>query len=90
MDEKAVQQGLHIIKTQMPHTYAEIQRLAGVRGKEVFRLVRQGCGGAADCFYAIENGHVVGTPFGKELTDPTLAALIVQYEMGFFMMVAST
>ena len=52
--------------------------------------MRQGCGGAADCFYAIENGHVVGTPFGKELTDPTLAALIVQYGMGFFMMVAST
>lgn len=89
MDEKAVQQGLHIIKTEMPQTYAEIQRLAGVRGGEVYRLVRQGCGGVANCFYAIEDGHVVGAPFSQPLTDPALAALIVQYGMGFFLMIRS-
>ncbi len=80
------QQGLHTIKAHMPQTYAEIQRQAGERGGEVYRLVRQGCGGEPSRFYAIEAGHVVGTPFAQELTDPILAQHIVQFGLGYLLM----
>lgn len=81
------EEGIRTIKAFMPQTYAEIQRLASLRGNEVYRLVRDGCGGKPNSFYAIEDGHVVGTPFAKEHVDPAIAALIVQYGMGFFMMI---
>ena len=34
------------------------------------------------CFYAVEGGHVVGTPFAQAV-DPALAGLIVQFGLGF-------
>ncbi len=56
--------GLATIKASMPKTYADIQaQAAGALGREAFALVRRGLAGKANCFYAIENGHVVGTPF---------------------------
>lgn len=81
------QQGLHTIKAHMPQTYAEIQRQAGARGNEVYRLVRQGCAGEPDRFYAVEAGHVVGTPFAQELVDPLLAQQIVQFGISYFFMI---
>ncbi len=54
-------------------------------GNAVFRLVRRGCGGKPDCFYAVEGGHVVGTPFAQAV-DPALASLIVQFGIGFLVL----
>jgi hypothetical protein len=51
------------IKLTMPHTYAAIQRKAGEIGRSAFALVRRGLGGEPNCFWAMEAGHVVGTPF---------------------------
>lgn len=76
---------LQLIREHMPQTYAEIQRQAQARGNAVFGLVRRGCSGQADCFYAIEAGHVVGTPFAQAV-DPALAALIVQFGIGFLVL----
>ena len=81
------QQGLQTIKAHMPQTYAEIKRLADARGGEVYRLVRQGCGGQPGCFYAVEAGHVVGTPFGADQIDPIVAQSIVQFGASFLMLI---
>lgn len=80
-----VNEGLATIRAHMPQTYAEIKHQAQVRGNAVFRLVRRGCGGKPDCFYAVEGGHVVGTPFAQAV-DPALAALIVQFGIGFLVL----
>lgn len=80
-----VGQGLATIKAHMPQTCAEIQRQAQARGNAVFALVRRGCGGQPDCFYAVEAGHVVGTPFAQAV-DPALASLIVQFGIGFLVL----
>lgn len=88
MDDSKVREGLATVKRHMPQTYAEIQRRAALRGGEVYRLVRQGCGGLPDCFYAMEAGYVVGTPFALQLTDPRLAQYIVQFGVSFFFMLA--
>ncbi len=80
-----VGQGLATIKAHMPQTYAAIQRQAQARGNAVFALVRRGCGGQPDCFYAVEAGHVVGTPFAQAV-DPALASLIVQFGIGFLVL----
>lgn len=84
-EQEAIAKGLHTIKAHMPQTYAEIQRQAQARGNAVFGLVRHGCSGQADCFYAIERGHVVGTPFAQAV-DPALAAAMLQFGVGFFVM----
>lgn len=51
------------IKQTMPHTYLAIQRKAGEMGRSAFGLVRRGLGGEPNCFWAMEAGHVAGTPF---------------------------
>lgn len=66
------------IKAHMPETYKAIQdRVNGVvvqesggpvetvpaYGKAVFALVRRGLRGEPNCFWAMECGRVVGTPF---------------------------
>lgn len=76
-----VKQQLEVIKTKMPSTYAEIkergERVTGkvfdpandlvrAEGSVVYQLVRRGIRGEPNCFYAVERGHVVGTPFNIE------------------------
>ena len=36
-------------------------------GNDAYSLVRRGLRGEANCFYAIEGGHVVGTPFAEDV-----------------------
>lgn len=55
------------IKTQMPETYNSIRDKAKTLGPATYALVRAGIKGQPNCFYAFENGHIVGTPFS--LTD---------------------
>lgn len=51
------------IKQHMPGVYASIQRRAALIGDEAYQLVRRGLRGEPRCFYAMEGGRVVGTPF---------------------------
>lgn len=83
-------QGLATIKAHMPQTYAEIQRQAQARGNAVFGLVRRGCSGQADCFYAVEAGHVVGTPFAQSDVTDQVARLMVGFGCGFLVMLSVT
>ncbi|MDO9235987.1 MAG: hypothetical protein Q7U28_08145 [Aquabacterium sp.] len=55
------------IKQFMPETYASIKSKSEAIGNEAFVLVRRGLRGEANCFYAFEQGRVMGTPF--TLTD---------------------
>ena len=79
--------GLALIKGSMPKTYANIQEQAtGPLGRAAFALVRRALKGEANCFYAIEGGHVVGTPFDRpDLTD-AVAATMVRFGSGFLTM----
>ncbi len=40
-----------------------MQVLIPAQGEEIYGLVRRAIRGEANCFYAIEGGHEVGTPF---------------------------
>lgn len=64
--DQLVAERLAIIKAHMPEVYDCIQERAQHAGPEVFALVRKGLRGEPGCFYAMEAGHVVGTPFGRE------------------------
>ena len=57
---------LDIIKTFMPNVLACIRDRAQHYGPDAFTLVRRGLRGEPGCFYAIEGGHVVGTPLGMD------------------------
>lgn len=83
--EAQVAAGLSLIKGRLPLTYAAIQSRAQQHGQGAFALVRRSLRGEPNCFYALEAGHVVGTPFNQVLT-PDVAALMVQFETGFVVM----
>lgn len=68
------------IKTKMPMTYEQIQRKAQLQGDRVFRLVRRGLRGEVNCFWAMEAGHVVGTPFeASHPVSSVMAQALVQF-----------
>lgn len=73
-----VAEGLATIKASMPRTYADIQAQAKARGNQAYALVRRSLKGEPNCFYAMEGGHVVGTPFDQHLT-----AEVAQYVVAF-------
>lgn len=54
---------LAIIKQHMPNTYKDIQEKQVRAGGGVNQLVRRGVQGEPNCFWAMERGYVVGTPF---------------------------
>lgn len=65
------------IKAHMPETYKSIQAKAQQIGGKAYALVRQGLRGEANCFYAFENGYVVGTPFNLVDVQRDIAQLMV-------------
>lgn len=67
------------IKTRMPNVYAEIQAKAAKIGSKAFNLVKRGCAGQPNAFYAFEAGHVVGTPFSKMDIPRETAYLMVAF-----------
>ena len=69
----------------MPKTYAAIQAQAtGALGREAFALVRRALKGQPNCFYAIEGGHVVGTPFvDMAATLQEVVTLGLMFGIGF-------
>lgn len=66
-----VDQRLQVIKSRMPNVRQAIEDRAALIGNEAFALVRRGLRGEPGCFYAMEGGYVVGTPFGG--ADPRMA-----------------
>lgn len=73
------QDQIQIIKTKMPETYKAIQIKAGQVGNEAYALVKRGLRGEANCFWAMEAGHVVGTPFNMPDLNREMAAAMVQF-----------
>lgn len=79
MDEKqiqaAVERKVAEIKAHMPNTYTSIKERAE-KHKGTFALVRLGLRGEANCFYAIEAGRVMGTPFTGEIQRDVAHAMV--------------
>lgn len=77
-----------LIKAQMPETYkAIVERSAAADlDKQAFALVTRGLRGEPNCFYAMERGHVVGTPFNIPDVTAELAATIVRFGCSFLIM----
>ncbi len=71
--------GVQLIKEKMPKTYASIQAKAEVIGRPAFALVRRSIAGEANLFYAIEAGHVVGTPFEACMLSAEVARWMVAF-----------
>jgi hypothetical protein len=72
------------IRRNMPVVYESIREKAVVIGNEAYRLVRSGLRGQPNCFYAFENGHVVGTPFTQpDDVMPIVGKLLLNYEAQF-------
>ena len=76
---RQVAEGLQLIKAQMPETYRAVQAKAGEIGGDAYRLVREALRGVPSRFYAIEAGHVVGTPFDMPDVTADLARVMVQF-----------
>lgn len=70
----AVSSKIEEIKAHMPFVYASIQRKAQEIGGVAYGLVRRGLSGERGCFYALEGGHIVGTPFFYDHPDQRIAA----------------
>lgn len=83
VSDEAVAQQLDLIKQRMPLVYGAIKERAADMGKAAYGLVRRGLRGEANCFYAFEKGHVVGTPFAHGPITAEAAALMVQFGAAF-------
>ncbi|ATG94784.1 hypothetical protein CQB05_12705 [Paracidovorax citrulli] len=80
MQRTMMEYRLETIRECMPGVHAMIKARAEQIGPEAYALVRRGLRGEPGCFYALEAGHVAGTPFGAE--DPRmqdLAAALVWF-----------
>lgn len=74
------------IKAHMPETYKAIQEKASQVGNVAFGFVRAGLRGEPNKFYAVERGHVVGTPFDLPGVADEVARVIVQFGVTFLIM----
>jgi hypothetical protein len=81
--EAAVREGLDRIKGHMPQTYKSIQDKADKVGRVAFALVRRSLKGEPNCFWAMERGNVVGTPFDDQEITRDIAQLMVQFGVTF-------
>jgi len=68
-----------LIKTSMPETYQAIQDKAKVIGNDAFALVKRGLRGEPNCFWAMEAGNVVGTPFNHTEISRDVAQAMVTF-----------
>lgn len=74
-----VEQDLQRIKSHMPETYKAIQAEAARIGNAAFATVRRGCAGQPNCFWAMEGGYVVGTPFSQSEIQRDVAQHMVSF-----------
>lgn len=70
-----------VIKDHMPKTYESIKARSSESdlGRQAFALVTRGLRGEPNMFWAMEAGHVVGTPFTETTVQADVAALMVQF-----------
>jgi len=71
------------IRRFMPETYKSIQAKAAVIGNLAYEQVRRGLRGEANCFYALEGGRVVGTPYTLPGIQAEVAKHMVQWGCTF-------
>lgn len=74
-----IQEKIDQIKISMPETYKAIQEKAKVIGNEAFVLVRRGLRGEPNCFWAMEGGLVMGTPFNLVEVQRDIAQYMVTF-----------
>jgi len=74
-----INEQIQTIKTKMPETYRDIQKRADKIGALAFALVKRGLRGEPDCFWAMEGGYVMGTPFKLEDSSRDLAWYMVSF-----------
>jgi predicted metal-dependent phosphoesterase TrpH len=74
------------IKDHMPETYKAIQEKAGKIGNLAYKLVRSSLKGEPNQFYAIERGHVAGTPFDMGNVPDEIARLALQFGISYLIM----
>lgn len=67
------------IRDHMPAVYAAIKARAAEAGNGTFELVRRALRGERGCFWAIEGGRVVGTPFYGHPVMNEVGKALVQY-----------
>ena len=65
--DKHVKRVTDDIRAHMPETYKAIQDKSKKIGNAAFLLVRRGIRGEPNCFWAMENGGVVGAPIGSRI-----------------------
>lgn len=61
-----VEADIATIRQHMPETLKSIRSKSEVMGSGAFALVRRGLRGEPGCFYAMERGWVMGTPFAED------------------------
>jgi len=71
------------IKASMPETYKSINAKAQNIGREAFALVRRGLAGQPNCFWCMERGRVMGTPFAGHPIEADVALAMVQFGCSF-------
>lgn len=78
VSDQQVADKLALIKGSMPNVYLSVKAKSAER-PGAFALVRRGLRGEANCFYAFERGHVVGTPFALPGINADVASAMVQF-----------
>lgn len=78
-----IDEQIDTIKMQMPETYKRIQAEADARGREAYKLVRDGLRGLPNRFYACERGYVMGTPFNVGGITEAIAKTMVEFGATF-------
>ena len=87
---QVIEQRIAELKDHMPETYKSIQAKAALIGREAFALVRRGLAGQPCCFWAMERGRVMGTPFAGHPIEADVALAMVQFGCGFAVVWAET
>lgn len=72
------------LRQQMPETAAYVDRRRAEWGADYVndKIKRAVKDGEANCFYAVEGGHVLGTPF-QSAVSADVAQLILHWGMSF-------
>lgn len=83
MDTRPTQQQIAdqiaTIKSRMPGTYQSISDKATQIGNKAYELVRRGLRGEPNCFWAMEGGYVMGTPFSVSDIQQEVARYMVAF-----------
>jgi hypothetical protein len=77
--DKHVKRVTDDIRAHMPETYKAIQDKSKKIGNAAFLLVRRGIRGEPNCFWAMENGCVVGAPFTLQEVTRDIAQYMVTF-----------